>query len=149
MMRQPKGTSSLYTPLLLAREYPDIFRGGVAYLDMWPIGPPMVAVFHPDVMAQFTQDKSLPKHPMMRREFYPFTQCNDLVNQEGQAWKTWRSIFNPGFSAKNVLSMVPAILEEVIVFQEWLKEAAASGKIIKLEDQARKVTLDVIGRAVL
>ena|ERR1700760_2796826 len=149
MMRRPKGTSSLYTPLLLARDYPDILSSGVAYLDMWPISPPMIAVFHPDVMAQFTQEKSLPKHDMMRREFYPFTQCNDLVNQEGQEWKTWRSIFNPGFSAKNVLSLVPAIVEEVVVFQERLKDVAASGKTVKLEDYARKVTIDVIARAVL
>jgi len=148
-MRRPKGTSSLYTPLLLARDYPDILSSGVAYLDMWPISPPMIAVFHPDVMAQFTQEKSLPKHDMMRREFYPFTQCNDLVNQEGQEWKTWRSIFNPGFSAKNVLSLVPAIVEEVVVFQERLKDVAASGKTVKLEDYARKVTIDVIARAVL
>jgi cytochrome P450 len=149
MMKYPRYTAGQYVPLFLAREHPEIMSSGAAYLDMWPISPPMLAVYHPDIMAQFSQEKSLPKHDLMRKEFYPFTQCNGLVNQEGQDWKTWRSIFNPGFSAKNVLSMVPAMLEEVLVFREWLKRAAASGETIKLEDQAKRVTIDVIGRAVL
>jgi len=86
---------------------------------------------------------------MMIDEFRPMTQNNDLVTQEGQAWKTWRSIFNPGFSARNVLSFVPDMLEEVLVFKDWLYTVAASGEVTKLEDQATKVTIDVIGRVVL
>lgn len=109
----------------------------------------MLVVFHPDIMAQFTQETSLPKHDLMRREFLPFTQCNDLVNQEGVVWKTWRSIFNPGFSAKNLLSFVPEMVEEILIFRGWLKSVAASGNVIKLEDQAMKVTIDIINRAVL
>jgi cytochrome P450 len=149
MMKQPKDTSGLYTPLLLLREQPELFDCGVAYLDVWPINSPMLAVFHPDMMAQFTQDISLPKHEMMRYEFMPFTECNDLVNQEGQVWKTWRGVFNPGFSAKNLLTFVPEMVEEILVFKDWMKSAAASGEVKTLENQAAKLTLDVIGRAVL
>jgi cytochrome P450 len=149
MMKQPIHTSGLFTPLLLLRDNPELFDCGVAYMDVWPISPPMLAVFHPDMMAQFTQDTSLPKHEMMRTEFTPFTGCNDLVNQEGQAWKMWRSIFNPGFSAKNLLTFVPEMVEEILVFKNWLKSVAASGEVVKLEAQAAKLTLDIIGRAVL
>jgi cytochrome P450 len=101
------------------------------------------------MMAQFCQETSLPKHDLMHEEFQPFTQCNDLVNQEGKEWRTWRSIFNPAFSAKNLLSLVPAMLEEIQVFQDWLKGIAKSGEVVRLEDQAMKVTVDVIGRLVL
>jgi len=109
----------------------------------------MLAVFHPDMMAQFTQETSLPKYKSMATEFRPFTQLNDLLTQEGQEWKTWRTIFNPGFSAKNLVSLVPQMIEEVLIFRDWLKDVAASGQVTKLEDQASKTTIDVIGRFLL
>jgi len=149
MAKYPLDTSGQYVPLLLAKEYPEICNCGLVYVDTWPIAPPMLAVFHPDMMSQFTQETSLPKHDMLRKEFMPFTQCKDLLNLEGQEWKAWRSIFNPGFSSKNLLSFVPAMLEEVHVFRAWLKIVAKSGEVVKLEEQAMKVTIDVIGRAVL
>ena len=149
MAKLPRHTSGQLLPLLLSRDHPDLFSSGLAYLDMWPFSPPIIAVFHPDIMAQFTQETSLPKHNLMHREFQPFTQCNDLVNQEGQVWKTWRSIFNPGFSAKNLLSFVPEMVEEILIFRDWLKAVAMSGEVTKLEDQATMVTIDIIGRAVL
>lgn len=141
--------SGMSIPLLLLRHDPEFFKCGIAYIDSWPFGPPMLAVFHPDMMAQFTQETSLPKAELMRIEFQPFTQLNDLVLQEGQEWKKWRSIFNPGFSAKNLLSLVPQLIDEVLVFRDWLKDVAASGQVTKLEEQAGKMAIDVIGRVVL
>lgn len=149
MAKMPPRTSPQLVPLFLAREYPDLCDSGLVYVDAWPISAPMLAVFHPDMMAQFTQETSLPKHKMMHREFMPFTQCNDLVNQEGTAWKTWRGIFNPGFSAKNLVSFVPEMVEEIMIFRDWLKSVAASGDVVTLEDQAKKVTIDIINRAVV
>jgi cytochrome P450 len=149
MAKMPRHTSPLLVPLFLAKEYPEVCSSGVIYLDSWPIATPTIAVFHPDIMAQFTQETSLPKHEIMVEEFGPFTQCNDLVNQEGEAWKTWRGIFNPGFSAKNLLSLVPEMVEEILVFRDWLKSVAASGEVVILEDQAKKVTIDIINRVVV
>jgi cytochrome P450 len=72
-----------------------------------------------------------------------------LVHVEGQEWKAARSIFNPGFSVKNLLSLVPKFVEEVEVLRQRLRQAAASGEVVKIEDYTQKVTVDVIGRAVL
>jgi cytochrome P450 len=149
MSKVPPLVAGQSVPLLLHREYPEIFDSGVAYLDLWPVASPMLAVFHPDVMAQFTQETSRPKHALLQTELGPFTQCKDLVCSEGQTWKTWRSIFNPGFSAKNLQSFVPEMLEEILVFKDWLSELAKSGRIAALEEQTSKTTTDVIGRAVL
>lgn len=145
----PEHASSMYVPLLLARQYPDMFKDGVIYLDNWPFAPPMCAVFHPDMMAQFTQDESRPKHPMMHREFHPFTGLQDLVTMEGQTWKMWRSIFNPGFSSRNLLSFVPEIIEEINVFKEWLRETAKRGDAPRFEEPTMKLAIDVIGRVAL
>ncbi|KIW04869.1 uncharacterized protein PV09_04050 [Verruconis gallopava] len=146
----PPNTSGMYFPLMFARKYPEMFKEGVVYLDTWPFGPPMMAVIHPDMMAQFTQEKSMPKYELMKWEFAPLTGLNDLVNQEGQVWKMWRGIFNPGFSLRNILSFVPEIIEEVEVFKERLRELAASGgAVAEFEQPAMKLTMDVIGRVTL
>lgn len=128
---------------------PELRSTGVLYLDTWPVMSPMLAVFHPDMMAEFTQTTSLPKHPSLVTEFMPFTHMNDLVTMSGQTWKMWRTIFNPAFSSKNLLSLVPDFLEEIDVFVEDLKRAAQSGEVIRLEDKATMCTIDIIGRAIL
>lgn len=122
---------------------------GLIYFDSWPFGGSTMAVFHPDLVAQFTQDKSLPKSETLAREFLPLTGLNDLVNMEGQEWKTWRSIFNPGFSAKNLTTLLPAFLEEIQVLKEKFFQAARSGEVVNMEDTVQKATVDVICRAAL
>ncbi|KAK7740261.1 hypothetical protein SLS63_001461 [Diaporthe eres] len=94
-------------------------------------------------------DNSRPKHSQMREEFHILSGCNDLVNQEGQVWKMWRSIFNPGFSVKNLMSLVPAFLEEIQVFRDWLGDVAETGQVVQLEAKAMRATGDIIGRATL
>lgn len=134
---------------LLAKAFPELEKAGAMYIDNWPIMPPMLAVFHPDMMAEFTQTTSLPKHPHLFAEFMPFTQLNDLITMSGQTWKMWRAIFNPAFSSKNLLSLMPAVLEEIDVFVDSLKQAAQSKQVIRLEDNAIKCTIDIMGRAIL
>ena len=136
-------------PLLLAKEYPEIASQGLLYMDAWPFTFPMLAVFHPDMMAQFTQETSLSKHHIMRGEFMPLTKCDDLVNQDGQVWRTWRSVFNPGFSVKNLMALIPSFLEEIEVFREWLEAIAKTGEVVQLEDKVMRTTTDIIGRAAL
>lgn len=145
----PADLNAQCTPLLLAELYPEVAAHGLMYVDTWPFSYPMLAVFHPDMMAQFTQDVSLPKHEHMHKEFVVFSGLNDLVNQSGQEWKTWRSIFNPGFSAKNLMALVPSFLEEIQVFRDWLATVAEAGEVVQLEPKVMRGTTDIIGRATL
>lgn len=111
---------------------------------------PMLAVFNPDMMAQFTQDQSLPKFwAQAGAEFKHFTHGRDLVHLEGQEWKTARAMFNPGFSSRNLLTLVPAFIEETQVFKDRLRKVADRGEVVKLEDFTTYLTVDIIGRAVL
>lgn len=136
-------------PYALIKTYPKACADGFIYFDTWPFGGATFAVFHPDIIAQFTQDKSFPKSDGLAREFGPLTGLNDLVNMEGQEWKTWRSVFNPGFSAKNLTTLLPAFLEEIQVLKEKLIQAARSGEVVSMEDTVQKATVDVICRAAL
>ncbi|KAI1094232.1 cytochrome P450 [Rostrohypoxylon terebratum] len=134
----------------LRQEYPDIMNKGIMYMDPWPIGYPMITVHDPDMMAQFTQENSLPKFWALGKvEFRDVTEGEDLLNLDGQEWKTARSIFNPGFSARNLLSLVPNMIEEVLVFRERLRKAATSGQVVRLEDYTTDIAVDIIGYAVL
>jgi cytochrome P450 len=147
--KMPQEGHGQNVPLLLAREYPEIMKAGIVYMDVWPISVPMVSVFHPDMMAQFTQDNNQLKHPQMGFEFKPFTNNTDLVTTDGQAWKTGRAIFNPGFSSRNLLSLIPAFVEEAMVFRDHLKKFSEKGEVIKLVDFTTNLTVDIIGRATL
>ncbi|KAI5862561.1 cytochrome P450 [Durotheca rogersii] len=148
--KMPRDAHGHWMILYLKREYPEITNKGIIYMDVWPVGYPMVAVYDPDMMAQFTQEHSLPKFWAMGQvEFKPFTNGEDLVTLEGPEWKAARSLFNPGFSMKNLLSLVPDMIEETLVFRERLRKAAESGEIVKLEEYTTDVTVDVIGRTVL
>lgn len=119
-------------------------------MDVWPVSFPMLAVFNPDMNAQFTQDHNLPKFWAQGfMEFKHFTGGRDLVHLEGQEWKMARAMFNPGFSARNLLSLIPSFIEEVLVFKDRLRKVADSGEVIKLEDYTTHLTVDIIGRAVL
>jgi len=101
------------------------------------------------MMAQFTQDQSLRKHPQLNQEFKHFSHAKDLVNTEGQEWKIWRRIFSPGFATANLMSLVPQMIEEILVFKACLEEAAQSNETVTLEPKAARLAFDVIGRAVL
>lgn len=147
--KMPRDAAGQIVPLLLAKHYPEIMNAGCVYMDVWPISQPTLAVFHPEMMAQFTQDRSMPKHPNMQIEFMPFTGATDLACSEGKEWKTGRAIFNPGFSARNLLSLIPAFVEEALVFRDYLRKAADHGGVVRLETATTNLTVDIIGRAVL
>ncbi|KAI1331009.1 cytochrome P450 [Xylariaceae sp. FL0255] len=91
---------------IIQQQYPEMASEGILYLDIWPINWPIVAVHHPGMITQFTQEHSLPKWwAQGRRAFKEFSGGKDLLHLEGQRWKTIRAIFNPGFSARNLLSL--------------------------------------------
>jgi len=149
MSQYPRDTSGMMAPLFIAEKYPELAAAGVVYMDTWPFAQPCIAVIHPDIAAQFTQERSLPKADFLGPEWEAFTQNNDLLTLEGQEWRAWRSVFNPGFSSKNITALLPGFLEEIQVFKDRLIKAAESREIIRLEEVARKGTIDIICRAVL
>ncbi|KAI0018479.1 cytochrome P450 [Xylariomycetidae sp. FL0641] len=146
----PRDAHAQWMMHFLQKEYPDICDHGLIYMDVWPIGYPMLAVFQPEMCHQFTAETSLPKFwAQGHKQFKHFTKGQDLLHLEGQEWKQTRALFNPGFSAKNLLSLVPQFVEEALVFREKLRTAAVSRDVVKLEDYTTDLTMDVVGRAIL
>ena len=144
----PRDAHAHYLPSQIRLKYPSL--GPVYYLDMWPFAPPFLVATSPTVISQFTQSEShLPNHPGIRKYLYPITGGGDLASMEGEEWKRWRKIYNPGFSAGHIQTLVPTIVEEVGIFVDILKEHARKGDMFSLDEAAINATMDVIGRVAL
>ena len=79
----------------------------------------------------------------------PLADNQDLVSLEGPTWKKWRNVYNPGFSASHLISLVPLIAEQVLVFCDILRERTKEKAVFPLEEATMNLTMDTIGRIVL
>ncbi|KAH8897352.1 cytochrome P450 [Thozetella sp. PMI_491] len=148
--KTPRDAAGFWQFHFLQKEYPELASAGLFYIDTWPIAYPMIVVFNPDMLNQFTQVQSQPKWwNGNQNNFKHFTGGRDLVTLDGQEWKMARAAFNPGFSAANLLSIIPQLLEEALVFRERLQSLAATGEVVTFENYTIGLTVDMIGRVVL
>lgn len=144
----PRDAHAHYLPDQIRRRYPDL--GPVYYIDAWPFAEPVLVATSPDTIAQFSQaNHYLPRHPGVKRFMRPITGGLDLASMEGQDWKTWRKIFNSGFNAQHMMSLVPSMLEELLVFKDILQEHAEKGDVFSLDEAAVNASMDVIGKVTL
>ena len=58
-------------------------------------------------------------------------------------------MFNPGFSNTHLMTLVGGIVDDCLVFKDILAKHAGAQDIFALEEEATKVTIDVIGRVIL
>ena len=143
----PSDAHPNYLPDMVRRALPEL--GPVYYLDTWPFGPQMLVVATVDTLRQITQEHSLPKYHALRDFLRPIADGLDLVTMEGQAWKTWRGIFNPGFSAKHLTTLTAGVVEETSRFCDLLLGHASSSRTINMKKMTDFLALDIIGRVVL
>jgi cytochrome P450 len=131
----------------LADEY-NLREKGLFYVDLYPMQyTPVLVIASPEVAAQVTQINSYPKTTALA-EFAPVLGRRGLVSLEGTAWKDVRTMFNPGFSNANLLTMVPMMVEETQIFASRLsKIAAGDGFASSSETLTAELTIDIIGRA--
>ena len=146
MARLPVDCHPHYIAAEVRRTMPEI--GPLFYLDMWPFGPQILVVSSPDAAFQITQKHSLPKYRGLRKFIYPLTHGFDLLTMEGPQWKSWRGIFNPGFSAAHLITLVPSLVEDTMVFCDLLRQRDKLG-VAPLEDATTNLAMDVIGRVAL
>ncbi|KAL9107804.1 MAG: hypothetical protein Q9227_007319 [Pyrenula ochraceoflavens] len=143
----PKDAHPNYLPDMIRRELPDL--GPTYYLDTWPFGPQMLVVGSTDGLYQITQAHSLPKYPALKEFLRPIAGGLDLVTMEGEAWKMWRGVFNPGFSANHLMTLTSNIVEETEVFVNILRELSQTRKLFRMKDLTDNLTMDIIGRVAM
>ncbi|KAL8755568.1 MAG: hypothetical protein Q9184_004759 [Pyrenodesmia sp. 2 TL-2023] len=143
----PTDAHPQYLPGMARRELPDL--GPIFYLDTWPFGPQMLVVASTTGLHQISQEHSLPKHPGLRYFIRPIADGVDLVTMEGDLWKLWRGIFNPGFSAAYLMSLTRGIVEETEQFCRNLQELTQGQILFRMKDLTDNLTMDIIGRVVM
>ncbi|EME42887.1 hypothetical protein DOTSEDRAFT_153057 [Dothistroma septosporum NZE10] len=135
--------------------YPDQVRkkynlGSYFVLDTWPFGyDPMIAVMDPDVCQQLSVENNTLKHPSMRAFLEPLVGEDDMVSSDGQAWSKWRKMFNPGFSSQHLMTLVPGIVDDVLIYVKKLTNYAERNQVFRLEEDTTRLTVDVIGKVTL
>ena len=143
----PKDAHPNYLPDMIRREIPEL--GPVYYLDTWPFGPQMLVVASTGSLHQVTQHNSLPKYHAMKTFLQPITGGQDIVTMEGQMWKTWRNIFNPGFSASHLITFTPGIIEETGKFCSRLENYSRTQEVFRMKDLSDFLALDIIAKVVM
>ena len=143
----PRDAHPNYLPDIIRITMPDL--GPIYYLDTWPFGPQMLVVASTRGLYQITQEHSLPKYHALISFLQPITEGLDIVTMEGDLWKTWRGIFNPGFSTTHLMNLTCSFVEETSNFCENLQKHLEDQKVFKVKDLTDNLTVDIIGRVVL
>ncbi|OAG37348.1 hypothetical protein AYO21_08425 [Fonsecaea monophora] len=124
--------------------------GDVFYLDWWPFGPRWLFVADPEVASKFlTTGQSLPKSQLTTKFLTNLLGENNMVGLEGHAWKSLRSIFNPGFSASHLFTLVPYVVDSSLVFLDLLLEKAQTNELVQLDPLSIGFAIDIIGKVVM
>lgn len=143
----PADAHGHYLPGRMMRRTPGL--ESIFYMDNWPFSPPILVVAAPEGASQIMQIRVLPKFHAVRHFLGPLTGGFGLLTMEGSTWKAWRTIFNPGFSADHLTTMVPGILKDTHTFCDILRDHARKGDVFSLEHMTTNLTLDIIGRVTL
>lgn len=129
----------------LAKEFADT---ELFLMDFWPVYPPLITVYSPEAINQICNKYNLPKTAVSERFMEPVTGGPNLVTMNGDEWKYWRSLFNPGFSTGAMLNNVPHIVDSVMVFRKKLTGMIGRG-MFSLDELVTKLTMEIILKVTL
>ena len=134
----------------IARKY--FVKEGAYYIDMWPMSGLFLTVVSPTTANQVTQGNpniSMGKPTLLPRFFKPIAGGPNLFDLPEKEWKPWRAVFSKGFSNDHILSLVPGIVKETVVYSETLRSLARKGEMFYLDTLTLRFTMDIIGRTIL
>lgn len=130
----------------------DFAKQGIYYVDLWPFSEPFAMVMSPTLATQATQTNSkisMERPPPLRDWFAPLAGGPNLFDLPEKEWKPWRNIFNQGFGAAQIHSLVPDMVTESLVYLETLRNHAKQKDLIQLDAVTVRFIMDVMGRTVL
>ncbi|KAK8006023.1 hypothetical protein PG991_012320 [Apiospora marii] len=138
----PRDFHGHYLAAELRDRYPEL--PPVFYLDLWPTGPATLVITSAAPAGEISQQQpQLPKYEGIVGFLGPIIGKHALVAMEGQEWKYWRAIFNPGFNAAHLQTLVPGIVENTLTLCEILGEHADEGGVFALFETMSRLTMDM------
>ena len=133
----------------IAREH--FPKGGLFYLDLWPVSGLFIINVSPNVATQIHANPEIfMQRPSLLPRFFR-TICGgpSLFDMPEIQWRPWRSVFTRGFNAEQVHSLVLGMVDEILVYCETLKGLASQGELFFLDPVTLRFTIDVIGKTIL
>ena len=133
----------------VAREH--FSKEGVFYLDLWPVSGLLLVIVSPNVAAQIHSNPkmSMQRPSLLPRFFKPICGGPNMFDLPEKKWKPWRAIFSKTFSADHVLSLVPGMVDETIVYCDTLEALALNKAMFYLDPITLRFTIDAIGTTIL
>ena len=133
----------------IAREH--FLKEGVFYLDLWPVSGLFLVVVSPNVATQIQNSSamSMERPRLLPRWFRPICGGPNLFDVPEHKWRPWRAVFAKGFSPDHILSLVPGIVEDTLVYCETLEGLALNKTMFHLDPITLRFTIDAIGKAIL
>lgn len=137
-----------YLEAEIRRLFPEL--GPVLYLDFWPLVSTPIMMISSPIMARQLLHQMPKKHDgtvqFMQTQI---TGGHELLTMEGPMWKYWRSTFAHGFSSSHIMTVIPELIEEALVFRDILREKAKEGVRFSLESMTANLAADLVGRFML
>ncbi|KAF2119242.1 AflN/verA/monooxygenase [Lophiotrema nucula] len=124
------------------------FPNGVFYMDLWPFSRTLMVITSHTAATQ-VENAFLDKPASVTAPLEILTAGPSLITMHGGAWKKWRGLFNPGFSAGYMIGLAPAIADEVAVFCRLLQDQAKQSSTFQLEEYTLRLTFDIITHVAL
>ncbi|KAF2826115.1 cytochrome P450 [Ophiobolus disseminans] len=110
-------------------------------VDIWPLSEPMLVVFNPEAAFEVCQRLNLSKGKKNEDMIRPINGGISLFSMNGEMWKKWRTLFNPGFRTGEMMEQVTEIVEHVCSFCTRLEEHADGG-IVLLDHLTSRLTFE-------
>ncbi|KAI1288610.1 cytochrome P450 [Xylaria venustula] len=144
----PPGAHSSYVTNRLATK----LNAEAFYFDPWPIADPLLILTDYRLANQATSHEwtGSVKPPTLSRWFAPISGHGgvNLFTQNGAEWRRDHEIFLPFFTNSNLDATLPAIVEEMLVFRDILRQKSQQKDILLLEPLTLALMNDVIGRVI-
>ncbi len=121
---------------------------GLFYVDLYPFNEPMLFVTDPAVALQTQTSPNFDRHPFVDTFIGPIVGSKSVFSTHGAEWTRQRKWFTPAFSLSHLLTLVPGMVEESLVFREKLTKFAVEGEVFSMNDATMRLAIDFIGRTV-
>ena len=111
-----------------------------------------LAIVSPQIGSQVTQlnpNLTSERPKLLRRFLKPITGGPTIFDLDEKSWKPWRAVFNKGFHSDRIMSLVPGMVQEVLVYIETLRSLAEKNEICFLDPITLRFTIDMIGKTIL
>jgi cytochrome P450 len=134
---------SIFTDLARDRNYQGIF-----YMDLYPFSESLAIIIDPELATQVQHSPDFHRHPFVDSYLGGLVGTKSVFSTKGTEWQRQRAWFSPAFSLSHLLTLIPGMIEECLVFKEKLTKYAVSGEVFSLNNAATLLTIDVIARSV-